>query len=64
VVHNSFMIDHPQKSVVRAPFRMKPTPICFADHKNLRALGERLMAYELKLGFGKLLSVAMAAFKG
>ncbi len=64
VVHNSFMIDHPQKSVVRAPFRMKPTPIYFADHKNLREVGERLMAYELKPGFGKLLSVALAAFKG
>jgi hypothetical protein len=58
------MIDHPQKSVVRGPFRMKPTPIYFADHKNLRNVGERLMQYELKPGFGKLMSVAMAAFKG
>lgn len=64
VVHNSFMIDHPQKSVVRGPFRMKPTPIYFADHKNLRNVGERLLQYELKPGIGKLMSVAMAAFKG
>jgi len=64
VVHNSFMLDHPQKSVVRAPFRMKPAPVWFGDHKNLREMGERLMQYELKPGFGKLVSVALAAFKG
>jgi hypothetical protein len=43
---------------------MKPTPIWFGDHRNLRALGERLLAYEAKPGFGKLVSVALAAFKG
>jgi acyl-CoA reductase-like NAD-dependent aldehyde dehydrogenase len=64
VVHNSFMLDHPQKSVVRAPFRMKPTPIYFADHKNLRNVGERLMAYEAKPSIGKILGIALQAFKG
>jgi acyl-CoA reductase-like NAD-dependent aldehyde dehydrogenase len=64
VVHNSLMLDHPQKSVVRAPFRMKPAPLWFGDHRNLRKVGERLLAYEASPGLGKLFSVAMAAFKG
>jgi hypothetical protein len=64
VVHNSFMIDHPQKSVLRAPFVMKPPPFWFGDHKNLQNFGQRLLKYEVKPGFRKLVSVALAAFKG
>ena len=26
VVHNAFLFDHPQKSVVYLPLRIKPTP--------------------------------------
>ena len=29
VVHNTLMFDRPQKSVIRAPFRITPTPIWF-----------------------------------
>jgi acyl-CoA reductase-like NAD-dependent aldehyde dehydrogenase len=64
VVHNTFLLDHPQKSVVRAPFRLRPTPLWFGDHKSLRATGERLLVFEASPGLGKLLSVAFAAMKG
>ncbi len=64
VVHNTFLLDHPQKSVVRAPFRLKPTPLWFGDHKNLRETGRRLVAYEAAPSWGKLFSVAFAAMKG
>ena len=64
VVHNAFLFDHPEKSVVRAPFRMYPTPPWFSDHKNLRALGQRLVAFEAKPSWGALLSVARAALRG
>jgi acyl-CoA reductase-like NAD-dependent aldehyde dehydrogenase len=64
VVHNTFLLDHPQKSVVRAPFTLKPTPLWFGDHKNLHEVGKRLLAYETAPGWGKLISVALAAFKG
>ena len=42
VVHNGLLLDHPQKSIVRAPFIMKPTPAWFTDHKNNLALGRRM----------------------
>jgi hypothetical protein len=64
VVHNAFLFDHAQKSVVRGPFRIKPTPAWFSDHKNLRQLGERLVSMEAEPGWGKLVGVAMAALKG
>lgn len=64
VVHNSFLLDNPEKSVVKAPFVMKPTPAWFADNKNLRELGKKLAAFEKDAGWGKLVGVALAAFKG
>lgn len=64
VVHNTFLLDHPEKSVVRAPFLMKPTPAWFADNKNLEQIGERLTAFEQDAGWFGLAKVAVAAFKG
>lgn len=64
VVHNTFLFDHPEKSVVRAPFRIKPTPAWFPDHKNLAELGRKLTAMEAAPGWGKLFGVAAAALKG
>ena len=64
VVHNTFMFDHPEKSVVRGPFRMRPTPAYFSDHKNLRQLGQRLVAFEAKPTWGGLFGVVRAALRG
>lgn len=64
VVHNTYLLDFPQKSVVRAPFVMKPTPAWFADHRNLAALGRNLLRYESKPTWGSLIGVAFAALKG
>jgi acyl-CoA reductase-like NAD-dependent aldehyde dehydrogenase len=64
VVHNTFLLDHPQKSVVHAPFRINPTPAWFFDHKNLRRLGENLLRLESEPSLGHLLSTALAGIKG
>jgi hypothetical protein len=64
VVHNSFLLDHPQKSVVYAPFRIRPTPAWFADHRNLLGLGRKLLEMEAKPSLGKLASVAFEGLKG
>ena len=64
VVHNTFLFDHPQKSVLRAPFRIRPTPAWFFDHRNLRQLGEALVREETQPGLFNLLSVALAGMKG
>jgi acyl-CoA reductase-like NAD-dependent aldehyde dehydrogenase len=64
VVHNSYLFDHPQKSVARAPFKIKPTPPWFADHRNLKVMAERLTEMEAQPGWGRLFKLAIAALKG
>lgn len=64
VVHNSFLFDHVEKSVVRAPFRIKPTPPWFADHKNIVALARKLTWFEAAPSWFKLPGVVLAAVKG
>ncbi len=64
VVHNAFLFDHPEKSVVRAPFRVRPTPAWFVDNRNLLELGRRLVAFEAAPSWGGLVRVASAAMRG
>ncbi|MFZ9886639.1 MAG: NAD-dependent aldehyde dehydrogenase, partial [Myxococcota bacterium] len=46
VVHNTSLLDHPQKSVVRSPVRLPVTPPWFADHRNLLGVGQSLLRLE------------------
>ncbi|HVH46492.1 MAG TPA: aldehyde dehydrogenase family protein, partial [Labilithrix sp.] len=64
VVHNAWLFDHPEKSIVRAPFRIAPTPAWFGDHRNLLELGRRVVAFEAAPSWGRLARVALAALKG
>jgi hypothetical protein len=64
VVHNAMLFDHPQKSVVRAPFRMRPKPPYFADNKNMAEIGRKLVGFEAAPSWGKLVGVALAAIRG
>ena len=64
VVHNGLLLDHPQKSVVRAPFVMQPTPAWFTDHKNNVALGKLMTQFERKPSLLGVPKVALTALKG
>jgi len=64
VVHNSYLFDHPEKSIARAPFRIWPTPAWFADHKNLANLGRELVRMEYAPSWGQLFRVAKEGMKG
>ncbi|MBX3260322.1 MAG: aldehyde dehydrogenase [Labilithrix sp.] len=64
VVHNTWLFDHPEKSVVSAPFRIRPTPAWFGDHENLLELGRRLVDFEAAPSWGRFAKVALAALKG
>ncbi len=63
VVHNTFLLDYPQKSVVRAPFRIKPTPAWFYDNRNLAQMGRRLAHFEAAPSWKTLPSVALSALR-
>ena len=64
VVHNTYLFDHPQKSVVKAPFVIKPTPLWFADHGNLRATSDKILEWESDPSWLKVPGVAINAFRG
>ncbi len=46
VVHNTFLFDKPQKTVIRGPFRVAPKPPWFASNKRTHAIARRLTAFE------------------
>jgi acyl-CoA reductase-like NAD-dependent aldehyde dehydrogenase len=64
VVHNTYLLDRPEKSVLYAPFRIRPKPAWFADHRNLASLGERLFAYEAAPSWPRFARVAAAGLRG
>ena len=45
-VHNSFMLDGVDKSVVRGNLRVRPTPVWFTDNRKAAGMGPRLIAME------------------
>ncbi|NCG20306.1 MAG: NAD-dependent aldehyde dehydrogenase, partial [Rhodobacterales bacterium] len=64
VVHNGLLVDHPQKSVLRAPFVISPTPAWFVDHKNNLELGKRMTHFESAPSWFKVPGIAIQALKG
>lgn len=64
VVHNTFLFDHPERTVLFAPFRIRPTPAWFPDHKTVHQLGAALTRFEAKPSLLNLPPVLSAALRG
>ena len=64
VVHNTYMFDRVQKTVIRGPFRISPKPPWFVTNKVTHKLGPRLVALESSPSIGRLIRVAMQALRG
>ena len=64
VVHNAYLFDHPQKSVVRAPFRMNPTPLWFTDHKTQAKTAMALCELEAHPSLLRLPKLIAQALRG
>ncbi len=76
VVHNAFLLDQTQKTVVRAPFapfprsvtlgelHMSPKPPWFVTNKNAATLGRLLSQFEAAPSFLKLPAIFAAALTG
>ena len=62
-VHNPFGL-HVEKSVVRAPFVVRPKPLWFATHRKALAAARALVDLEARPGLFKLLRVIRAAMHG
>jgi len=76
VVHNTFMFDEPQRTVVTAPFRpfprtvlsggmtLLPRPPWFVTNKKGAQLGERLTRFQYKPGWLKIPTIFVDALQG
>jgi acyl-CoA reductase-like NAD-dependent aldehyde dehydrogenase len=64
VDHNAYLFDYPQKSVLYAPFRIRPIPFWFAKHRNLLNFAKRAADLQMTPTWTKLLQVVFAALKG
>lgn len=64
IMHNTLLLDHPLKSVIRAPFVISPTPAWFCSHKNLVGLGKKLTAFEFNPSWIRFLGVIAQAIRG
>ncbi|MBE9014392.1 aldehyde dehydrogenase, partial [Pseudanabaenaceae cyanobacterium LEGE 13415] len=63
-VHNAYFLDRPQKSVLYAPFRIRPTPFWFVDHRNLLQFARRAAELQLSPTWSKFAKVIFAAVQG
>ena len=64
VVHNTFMLKEPQKSVVRGPFKPATKPIWFGSHGTLDEIGPRATELEATQDLKVLPGLVWAALRG
>ena len=76
VVHNAFLIDKPERTVVRGPFRpsprsllhgelsLSPKPPWFVNNKTAATTGRRLVAFAGKPGWSHLPGIFASALRG
>lgn len=64
VVHNSFMLEHVEKTVIYGPFSVWPNPPWFSNHKRSLEMARALFEVTAKPSFGKLLKLAGKALRG
>ena len=48
MAHNNLLWEPLQKSVLELPFRVRPKPPWFVDHRNLAAMGRALVMFEIQ----------------
>lgn len=63
VVHNTFLFDHPAKTVLRAPFRPWLRPPWWPGHRRLGELGKGILEYEKNPGLGPVVRLFLAAIR-
>ena len=60
-VHNSFMLEGIDKTVLRGPLTVTPRPLWFTGNPKAVAVARRMIQHELDPSWGRLARVVMAA---
>jgi hypothetical protein len=64
VVHNAFLFDKAQKSVIHGPFRVFPRPPWFVTNRQTHNIAPRLVDFEMNPGLANLGRVIWYAVRG
>jgi acyl-CoA reductase-like NAD-dependent aldehyde dehydrogenase len=64
VVHNTFMFDKPERTVIEAPFRQFPKPPWFVTNRNARQVAKLMTEFQYRPSFAKLPRIFVAALQG
>lgn len=64
IVHNTLMFSAVEKTVIRAPFRMRPKPVWFPSHQTADSLARALSYFELAPSVLKLPGIFWPALRG
>jgi len=62
-VHNSFMLEGIDKSIIRGPTVAKPRPVWFYDNKNTKRMGPKLVAMESDPSWLRLPGILLNALR-
>ena len=63
-VHNTFMLDGIEKSVLRAPSILAPKPAWYFDNRKCDVIGEKLADFEMRPRPTRLPSLVLSALRG
>jgi hypothetical protein len=63
-VHNTFMLDGIEKSIVRAPTVLAPKPAWYFDNAKCNVIGEKLAAFEMRPRIARAPALVLAALRG
>ncbi len=63
-VHNTFMLEEIEKSVLRAPLKVFPINPWFPGHRSVDLLARRLVDFEMSPSWLKMPGIAAAAMRG
>jgi hypothetical protein len=64
VVHNTYMFDRPQKSVLRGPFRVFPPPAWFINNKNAADIGRKMTYFNADPSLARIPGLLLASLRG
>jgi aldehyde dehydrogenase (NAD(P)+) len=63
-VHNTYLLEGIEKSVLRGPLTVFPKPAWFGDNKKVAAIGKKLLKFEHSPSWLKVPSIAITALQG
>lgn len=64
IVHNTFLFDKPEKSVIYGPFHMPVKPPWFVTHRRMHKVARHLVEIEYKHRWSKVLPIAIQSLLG